>query len=341
MKAHRPATVAVNLALALSVTVLGLGGIELWFRHRQAPRPLFRLDGEVGWLHRPDLRMPNPVEGTTVIVETDARGMRPPFHSAPSDKPRILLLGDSFTDGLEVETADHFAVRVQQRRPDLEIHNAGVSAYSTLQELLLARRLEPRVRPLARVLLVYANDVNENVSPYMPLLAPRPWIDIDGRQQPVEWDVFASSLPPIPFAAWLHRHSVAFFRLETAWARWQRPVLAKRAWSWANRWATDARWAVLRNLVAELQAMGPLLLVACPSRGEVSRGPAETSTRVTAIGTALGIPVLDLRPLLGPEDYWRWDIHWNAAGHRVLADALTPALDTLFGQAPPVAHDRP
>ena len=334
MNRRRLTNLAVNGALALAVTAAGLGLVELWFRHRgDAAKPFYLMDDELGWVHRPNLRVPYPVDGTSVTVETDADGMRPPFHSTAGRSPRVLVLGDSFADGMEVSTADHFATLVQRDHPTLAIHNAAVSAYSTLQELLLARRLEPRLRPTARVLFVYANDLHDNLSPYFPLLGPRPWIDIDGRRRPVEWDVFASTLPPVPLAGWLHRHSVAFARVEIAWTNRRRVEEAKRAWSWANRWPLPQRWEVLRDLVAELHTMGPLLLVACPAKGEVQRGVSETSKNVVAIGHALDIPVVDLATVLRPEHFWLENIHWNADGHRVVAGALSPALDTLVARA--------
>ena len=342
MNRRRLTNLAVNGALALAVTVAGLGLVEAWFRYRPgAVKPFYLMDDELGWVHRPNLRVANPIEGVAVTVETDARGMRPPFH--PNDAgglPRVLLLGDSFADGMEVNAADHFATLIQRDRTHLEIHNGAVAAYSTLQEVLLARRLEPRLRPAARVLFVYANDVHDNPSPYFPLLGPRPWIDLDGRRRPVEWDLFAPSLPPVPFAVWLHRHSVAFVRAETAWARHRRAAEAARAWSWANRWPLAQRWAVLRDLVGELGTMGPLLLVACPAKGEVERRTSPTSTNVVAIGTALGIPVVDLSGVLRPEHFWRENIHWNAEGHRVVAAAVVPALDALLARASSATRDR-
>jgi len=341
MNRRRLTNLAVNCAIALAVTAAGLAFVETWFRHRRdAVKGFYRMDDELGWVHRPNLRVPYPVEGVTVTVETDAHGMRPPFHSTASHGARVLILGDSFADGMEVDTADHFATLVQRDRPELEIHNAAVAAYSTLQELMLARRLEPRLRPAARVLFVYANDVHDNVSPYFPLLGPRPWVDLDGRRRPVEWDVFMPTLPPVPFAGWLHRHSVAFARVEIAWTNRRRADEAKRAWSWANRWPLPKRWGVLRDLVAELRTMGPLLLVVCPAKGEVERRDSQTSTNVVAIARDLGIPVVDLFRVLGPEHFWRENIHWNADGHRVVAGALAPALDTLVTSASSVTSPR-
>jgi len=330
MNRRRLTNLAVNCAIALTVTVAGLAFVEAFFRHdRNAPKAFYLMDDEVGWVHRPNLRVPNPIEGVPVTVETDADGLRPPFHATASRGARVLILGDSFADGMEVNTGDHFATLLQRAHAELEIRNAAVAAYSTLQEVLLARRLEPRLRPAARVLFVYANDLHDNVSPYFPLLGPRPWIDLDGRRRPVEWDIFASTLPPVPFAGWLHRHSVAFARAEIAWTNRRRADEAKRAWSWANRWPLPKRWEVLRDLVAELRTMGPLLLVACPAKGEVERGTAPTATTVVAIGNDLGIPVVDLSGVLRPEHFWRENIHWNVDGHRVVAGAVAPALDGL------------
>ena len=47
-----------------------------------------------------------------------------------AEKPRLMFLGDSFTEGIGLEWPQTFAGKVARSRPDLEILNAGVASYS-------------------------------------------------------------------------------------------------------------------------------------------------------------------------------------------------------------------
>ena len=328
-----PAVLGSVLLAVVSATV-SLAGVELWFRHRYGtPKPFYEEDAEVGWVHLPNLRRPFPTEGGVVTLETDARGFRPPFHTAPTGRPSVLLLGDSFLDGMDVSAEQHFATLLEQSRPTLEIVNAGVSGYSTLQELLLGRRLAAEMRPVARLLFVYGNDVHDNVTPFFPLLGPRPYVDADGSERPPDWSTYAGTLPPAPFARWLHWHSAAFFRWEFVRAEQHHDEATAYLWRWANRFSMKARWAVLERVVGEMAADGPLLVVSCPAREAVGDGTHALADVIAGIGSRLGVPVLDLQPGLTVADYWQHNIHWNADGHRKVAATLVPALDALLARA--------
>lgn len=320
-----------SLLLAIVSTAASLAAVELWFRsHYGGPTALYRADPVVGWVHAPNLHREWGNEDGPLVLETDARGLRPPFHATPTGRPRVLILGDSFADGLDVASDRHFATLLQSRRPDLEIVNAGVSGYSTLQELLLARRLEQETRSAAWVVLVYDNDVHDNVTPFFPLLGPRPWIDGDGRERPVDWDIFAATLPPVPFAGWLHWHSIAVFQWEVARSnRLDRREKARYLMQWANQLSMKQRFALQEHLLGVLAQERPLLMVSCPPREDVRSGNRALAVVLHDVAAHLEVPFLDLQPHLQVTDYWQRNIHWNDEGHRVVATALAPALEPL------------
>ncbi len=84
---------------------------------------------------------------------------------------RILVMGDSFAEGISVEFEDLFSEVVQDRlneRGDqqVEVINLGVAGYSTDQELLLFQTEGKRYQPDLTVLVVYDNDIWFNGQSY-------------------------------------------------------------------------------------------------------------------------------------------------------------------------------
>jgi hypothetical protein len=83
------------------------------------------------------------------------------------DRPRVLLLGDSITEAVQVDFEETFAERLETAwrvaGRDVEVVNGGVSAYSTDNELLFYRE-EGRRYAADLVVLVFnfQNDVAEN-----------------------------------------------------------------------------------------------------------------------------------------------------------------------------------
>ena len=140
---------AANVALVIAGLLVGLFVLEAMIRLSSfmfLPKVMV-FDTELGWFHRADTQRSRTNEDVTGVVSTNALGLRGPLHIGPTTRPRLLVMGDSYTDGFEVPDDDLFSVRWQRARPDLEIDNAGVGGYSTVQELLLLRRIEPLCGP--------------------------------------------------------------------------------------------------------------------------------------------------------------------------------------------------
>lgn len=91
---------------------------------------------------------------------------------------RILLLGDSFTEGLQVADDETFAKQLERRlnagRRRVEVVNAGHAGYGTDNELLFYRHEGRKYRPdLVVQVFNTENDVLEN---YQPLLRSIPFV---------------------------------------------------------------------------------------------------------------------------------------------------------------------
>jgi lysophospholipase L1-like esterase len=96
----------------------------------------------------------------------NSRGVRGPEYSLrkPSDEYRIVILGDSFTEGYSVEFEELFSEILKRRLNEqagrrFEVINLGVGGYSTDQELLLYQTEGRKYHPDLTVLMFHDNDI--------------------------------------------------------------------------------------------------------------------------------------------------------------------------------------
>src|SRR5690606_3914579 len=104
-----------------------------------------------------------------VPVRINSHGLRDRERSLekPAGSRRVLVVGDSHVEALQVELEDAIGPQLEQRlRASLgtvEVVSAGVSGYGTAGELLLFRSLGWRFEPDLVVLAFYpGNDVKNN-----------------------------------------------------------------------------------------------------------------------------------------------------------------------------------
>ena len=164
--------IAGSLLLGL---LLVLGGLEVAARVLHWwPDAFFQPDERFGYFHIPNARgwwvnIDAPGEFQTP-VHINSQGLRD--REYPYEKPegvfRILVLGDSFADALEVPLEDSFQEVLEARLNEqadmtIEVINGGVWGYGNDQELLFYR-LEGRKYQPDLVLLAFqsTSDVLEN-----------------------------------------------------------------------------------------------------------------------------------------------------------------------------------
>jgi hypothetical protein len=184
------ASVVVALALVEAVGAWLAAG-----RCGGGQAPLWRPDPTTGWALIPGrvadvtvCRQNEPLATHRVRVNALGHRDRRRSYARRPGVPRVLLLGDSFVEAVQVDLADTFAVRVE-RRLGVEMLNAGVSGYATDGELRAFRAEGRRYRPDLVLLVFYVgNDVLEN-GPRLYLknphgLPPKPWLRVRGDAGP-------------------------------------------------------------------------------------------------------------------------------------------------------------
>jgi hypothetical protein len=132
--------------------------------------PLVRFDPQLGWLYRetpglqkePLTRVNEAHEAVT--LRGNRLGLRDTPHGYSTDQETVLVLGDSFTAGTQLDLEEAWPaqveLRLRGRHPRLQVVNAAVDGYDLAQEYRLAERLLEYFRPRVIVVGLYAgNDI--------------------------------------------------------------------------------------------------------------------------------------------------------------------------------------
>ncbi len=175
--------------VSVAIVVATLGGAEGIVRAVDPPaltletnelNLLFRYDTELGWF--PIANSTGTYsKSRTITAHHNSLGLRESEPRENDTRPTVLVLGDSFTWGYDVEEGERFTDLLQREFPHLRFVNAGVSGFGTDQEYLLLRKLWDRFKP-ERVVLVFCGDndrgdnsTNERYNGYFkPYFVARP-----------------------------------------------------------------------------------------------------------------------------------------------------------------------
>ncbi len=336
----RRRAVLVLLGLAMALVAIEVA-LRVWTGLRNPA--IYQLDAAIGWRHTPSLARTLVDEtGRRVEFSTDARGLRAtPHANAPiAGRRRVLFLGDSFTQGSQVEAAELFTSHVERGLLAAAVCNAGVGGYSTLQEW---RALSPQLAAFAPdlvVLVVFENDFQDNLMPYFSGLGPRPYLQVRGSEVVVNEvaDVgsFERFLMPAPAAMWCYEHCALYRALHKhmflprhgdALARLE--AKERAALSEADQ-RTAMAWLLQRIATDVAAAKCSLLVAAIPMREMVQAASAPSHAWLAAQCGTLGVPFVSLLPALqriGSERaFFAFDIHLTAAGHEAVSATLLPSV---------------
>jgi hypothetical protein len=123
----------------------------------------WKYDALLGWAHRPGQVGIFETSEFRTVVRINEKGLRDRSHSyeRQNDSQRMVVLGDSFAWGYGVEEYERFS-QLLEGSLDVEVINAGVSGYSTDQELLWYKYEGAKYDTDLVILVVTGNDVGDN-----------------------------------------------------------------------------------------------------------------------------------------------------------------------------------
>jgi hypothetical protein len=127
-----------EIALRIFWPDLGLGRMD-----KGDGMSFHELDPTLGWTPKAGHfeMLPMISTGETIHVTNWPGGRRATSIRQKPGRPKLLLVGCSFTQGWAVSDEDTFPWKLQQRFPRLEVQNYGVAGYGTYQCLLLLEKL--------------------------------------------------------------------------------------------------------------------------------------------------------------------------------------------------------
>jgi hypothetical protein len=298
----------------------------------EGPETPYVHDPVTGWRNRPLLRLPGLTTnrlGARTSVEVTAR-------PAPG-RPRLLLVGDSYTFGQNVTDEETFgSVLATRDLPGWDVVNLGVPGTGTDQQLLMFLEHGRPLEPTVVVLGFFTRDYSRNLLSFRDYAKPR--FELDGD------DLRLTGTPVLSPEALAAEYATGERRVGAGvishaigglLRAWQR-----RRIEWVD--AAAPGWQVLARLMArfthEVRAVGatPVWLL-IPNRDAVEEGRSkydELETLCAARATSLGLTLLSLTPALraaeaaGARTYLpkAEGGHLSPAGHAVAAAELARML---------------
>jgi hypothetical protein len=322
----------------------------------------YRCDDRLGWTYRPNrsVLVFNWTGEFAHFVHFNRSGMRED-RELPSGRDghafRIVVLGDSFSAGLQVPADKSFPKLLESKlrseaRPGqtIEIWNAAVDGFGTAQELRMFEEQVASFEPnLVLLGLFLANDLGDNVpgsgsrNHYLATRCRRPYLglDLDGSLVEIR-DAPSRRSSTLDR---LLRRSQLYANLFPQADSTPESLSDWDVFTGKNADAVAAAWrltgALIRDLDMRVQMRGArLVVVLMPHEREARPEPAAQDVQPTKVSFerahALAerflrqerIAYIDLYPRLraeiatGKRPYLDRDMHWNSLGHRIVFEAI-------------------
>lgn len=163
---------ALRLLLLISALTFSLLLIEFAIRvfniYEFPANDFFEPHPELGWSHIPNQEGYYEVDGKRVHIRINSKGLRDREYSYEKGHGlfRILVLGDSFTEAMQVPLEDSFPKVLESQfnrhQKTFEVINAGLSGVGTDYQLLFLKREGYKYKPDLIILAFCPNDAYDN-----------------------------------------------------------------------------------------------------------------------------------------------------------------------------------
>jgi lysophospholipase L1-like esterase len=324
-------TILTNLALVVvSVVILFLLGE--WVLRLTGRTPLvinpeqilfWHYHPQLGWAHKPGTEGVFEKAQFRTFVRINRKGLRDREHAyeRSGDDKRILVLGDSFAWGFGVEQTERFSEYLEAFM-GAEVINAGVSGYSTDQELLWFRSEGLRYQPDLVIVLMSGNDAGDNHKLRNYMIYGKPRFILEGDRLELTGVPVSGVRPQYKIVYHLAQHSAL---LNT--------VLAVRREMRARLRSADTGetpYALTRALLREIENVasqnGARFMIATTKVFWPRRDGYENFVDVLRSD---GFSVLDVEDqfdhetMIIPDDG-----HWNRVGHEFVARRIEEHIES-------------
>ena len=311
------------------------------------------LDGKLGWRHARNVSKKFQNEDLEVItISHNKHGHRGRDYGPErlNGKYRVLILGDSFTEGVHVKDEELFSSRLENLNPEIEAINAGIGGYGTVQEYLYLTSEGLRFRPDLVLLMFFENDLDDNCLSYYPGFGPRPYAVLrDGEIEIIErleYEDFQKFVLPVPLWTFLSRRSYLYYfvnvyvyqRIFAEKMRQLQRLDLEKTRRCGRHEIFNGLIVKIRNLLAADGVQFGVVLI--PSRDEVENGSSKTQQSILGFCREYDVNCVALlnrlmeRRALGDRLYFSVDIHLTKDGHKIVAEEIDGFITTLRRSQP-------
>jgi lysophospholipase L1-like esterase len=327
-------------ALLLSEIALRLMGFDPLYVSPERDR-FWKYDSLLGWAHEPGQEGIFETPQFRTAVRINEKGLRDSEHSykRQNDIERILVLGDSFAWGYGVEESERFSQLLEETL-GVEVINAGVSGYSTDQELLWYENEGIKYETDLVILVMAGNDVSDNEQQLVSTIYYKPKFVIEDGQLVLNGYPVPETSPQGKFVYSLsQRSALAFFLAQRYFDLLSLSAKSKLHSDHANLplssvnaerepfKLTLALVDEIRNIAESRKAK--FMIVATdrwwnsPSRETYKDFINTLRTEGFLVLDVESMPGFDPEEMLIPEDG-----HWNPAGHRFVTEKIKTLIKT-------------
>ena len=314
-------------SLAACIGLSALAVLELQYREShpipamqfQTKDPLIYLqrpDPVLGWRSAKNYSIPMDFLSGTRKFTTNSRGFRDIEQQPDQDRPRVVIIGDSFPLGWGGDIEDSITPLLRQVLPEAQIFNASWQAYTKDQIHWSYQELARPLRPTVVLMMMLTDPFRDTSLPlYFGLRKPYNLLDGDrliqggtpvshynnAKENQAYYMQWQSRRVTDPVSAWrfLTRDFIP------AHSAFGRQVLTSYEWQEANELGMPPIDAIeskiMAKLKSEVEADGAHLIVVPAPRLDIfqlTSDPVQAMQRHLDGYRALGIDTVDITPLL-------------------------------------------
>jgi lysophospholipase L1-like esterase len=347
---------AIVTVVSCAIAFVGIeAGLRIWGPDVLAlgnQYVFYKFDPVLGWVNMPNTSGQFSRLEFSYEVDINDRGMRDrPVGPKEPGTVRVAMLGDSFVWGVGAAYGERFTEVMERLDPKLDVLNFGVSGYSPVQYLLEIDNVLQLKPDYVVVALCLGNDLSDNVQsnpyahakPYARLTPDGKSYEIAGYPLPD-----ASPIGPALTAAGSTSRIVGLFRMWLQQRQQARQEVAPIDYKIlyappASLTPQERRQAesmfeidamLLNDINKKVEAsLGPgrFSVLLAPTKYEYNMipnsrpgaDPEAVADRVLADLKLSGIPAIDGRDVITPDDFWRNDGHWRPEGHEKIGELVT------------------
>ena len=277
-------------------------------------------DPSKGWITKPNLRDVRAFDNK--LLNTNSKGFRgrKDFpQSKNKEKLRILILGDSFTFGDEVSDDETYSYYLQEMLPHTDVINMGVHGYGHDQMLVLFKEEGVKYQPDIVILGFLPLDMVRNLLEFRDFAKPRFFLErnklkLTGTPVPrpeeiLRWDW---TRPRILDIFSLIRHRI------------------KKTLGIQQKEMEEITTAILMELIRSVQSIHATPIIAYLPRGrEIAVNVAvlpDEKYMFSICQSNEQAKCFSTRPYFAAKiaqgETFKLGGHWEAAGHRTVAEAI-------------------